>query len=117
MRSLDLGKYRHEFGSLLDLVEKPEFAVLSSEDRELLLHLVAAHHGRARPHFSMQEAFDPGAGKTEVMSHDLAKQVPRRFAQLQRKYGRWGLAYLESILRAADALASMPEEENGHANH
>ncbi len=29
-----------------------------------------------------------------------------RFARLQRKYGRWGLAYLESLLRAADWAAS-----------
>jgi len=28
------------------------------------------------------------------------------FARLQRKYGRWGLAYLESLLRAADYAAS-----------
>ena len=32
--------------------------------------------------------------------------TPRRFARLQRKYGRWGLAYLESLVRAADYAAS-----------
>jgi CRISPR-associated endonuclease/helicase Cas3 len=36
----------------------------------------------------------------------MAAEVPRRFARLQRKYGRWGLAYLESLLRAADYAAS-----------
>ncbi len=36
----------------------------------------------------------------------VAQEVPRRFARLQRRFGRWGLAYLESLLRAADALAS-----------
>jgi CRISPR-associated endonuclease/helicase Cas3 len=36
----------------------------------------------------------------------LGAEVPRRFARLQCRYGRWGLAYLESLLRAADALAS-----------
>ena len=37
---------------------------------------------------------------------DIAAEVPRRFARLQRKFGRWGLAYLESLLRAADYAAS-----------
>lgn len=32
----------------------------------------------------------------------MAAEVPRRFAHLQRTYGRCELAYLESLLRAAD---------------
>ena len=36
----------------------------------------------------------------------LLAEIPRRFARLQRTYGRWGLAYLESLLRAADYAAS-----------
>jgi hypothetical protein len=35
----------------------------------------------------------------------IAGNVPRRFARLQRKHGRWRLAYLESLLRAADYAA------------
>lgn len=91
--------YRHEFGSLLD-VEKE----LSGEHRDLILHLIAAHHGRARPHFPLEEAFDPE--RPQADAERLAADVPRRFARLQRKYGRWGLAYLESLLRAADYAAS-----------
>ena len=30
----------------------------------------------------------------------------RRFVRLQRRFGRWGLAYLESLVRAADYKAS-----------
>jgi CRISPR-associated endonuclease/helicase Cas3 len=30
---------------------------------------------------------------------------------LQRKFGRWGLAYLESLLRAADYAASAKPSE------
>ncbi len=98
--------YRHEFGSLLELASQPEFLSVADPDmKELILHLIAAHHGRARPHFPEEEAFDPElpAGSNPV---DMAMSVPRRFARLQRRYGRWGLAYLESLLRAADWAAS-----------
>ncbi len=96
--------YRHEFGSLFDVEQEPEFLKLSVEAQELARHIVATHHGRARPHFSAEEAFDPI--HSDKASAAIAREVPRRFARLQRKYGRWGLAYLESLVRAADALAS-----------
>jgi CRISPR-associated endonuclease/helicase Cas3 len=52
----------------------------------------------------LDEAFDPEPkGKNVSM---ITAEVPQRFARLQRKYGRWGLAYLESLLRAADYAAS-----------
>jgi CRISPR-associated endonuclease/helicase Cas3 len=98
--------YRHEFGSLADARANVEFQRLAPEMRDLVLHLVAAHHGRARPHFPMEEVFDPEPGRTQADVDRLACEVPRRFARLQRKYGRWGLAYLESLLRAADWAAS-----------
>jgi len=103
--------YRHEFGSLADAMEDAEFQRLSPEMRDLVLHLIAASHGRARPHFPMHEAFDPAPGRTQADAERLAAEVPRRFARLQRKYGRWGLAYLESLLRAADWAASAEPSE------
>ncbi|MFW6106667.1 MAG: type I-U CRISPR-associated helicase/endonuclease Cas3 [bacterium] len=96
--------YRHEFASCLDIQDDPEFAGLTPHIQDLVLHLIAAHHGRARPHFDPDEAFDPDRPMPEADS--LAIETPRRFARLQRKYGRWGLAYLESLLRAADWAAS-----------
>ena len=96
-------RYRHEFGSLHDVPGAGELGVTDAE-RELVLHLIAAHHGRARPHFPGEEVFDPNssvAGDTAV-----AASVPQRFGRLQRQFGRWGLAYLESLLRAADWSAS-----------
>lgn len=94
--------YRHEFGSLVDLEREGDFLALTEDQKELVRHLIAVHHGRGRPHFPADEAFDPEHGGTD----DITAAVPRRFARLQRKYGRWGLAYLESLLRAADYAAS-----------
>jgi CRISPR-associated endonuclease/helicase Cas3 len=103
-KPLDITTYRHEFGSLLDVCDEPEFKQLDDDLKDMVLHLIAAHHGRGRPHFSPEEAFDPEPKGKDVARN--AAEVPRRFARLQRKYGRWGLAYLESLLRAADYAAS-----------
>lgn len=112
MRPQELSGYRHEFGSLMDLSfgesQSREFFALAPEVQDLILHLIAAHHGRARPHFSVDEAFDPD--HTDKEAANIAGEIPRRFARLQRKYGRWGLAYLESLVRAADALASQAND-------
>lgn len=114
-RPVDLGRYRHEFGSLLDLLnpqKMPEFATFSDEEtRDLLLHTLATHHGRGRPHFPREELFDPDPAVNAAICHNLACDVIRRYARLQRKYGRWGLAWLESLVRAADILASLPQED------
>lgn len=111
-RSIRYGDYRHELGSLADLSRLPEFLSFPPELQDLVLHLVAAHHGRARPHFPADEIFDP---EFPAYVPELAAEVPRRFARLQRRYGRWGLAYLESLVRAADALASQKLDEAGAA--
>jgi len=105
-RPHEITDYRHEFGSLLDVLAEEEFIALNDkpELQDLVLHLIAAHHGRGRPHFPQDEAFDPHRPQGETDAK--AAEVPRRFARLQRKYGRWGLAYLESLLRAADWTAS-----------
>jgi CRISPR-associated endonuclease/helicase Cas3 len=105
-----LTRYRHEFGSLLDVTKKPEFQALDEDAKALVLHLIAAHHGRARPHFPIEEAFDPERALADVQA--VASQVPQRFGRLQRRYGRWGLAWLESLVRAADAMASSAIQES-----
>lgn len=102
--TIEISNYRHEFGSLLDLHRNTEFHSLSPEIQDLALHLIAAHHGRARPNFRHDEAFDPETDQEEGTL--AAVEAAQRYAQLQKKYGRWGLAYLESLLRAADYAAS-----------
>ena len=95
------GSYRHEFGSLREFIDRHR-GKLSDEVFDLAMHLIAAHHGQARPHFS-QGGFDPLA---RARSPQIALDVIRRFAKLQRRYGYWQLAYLENLLRCADAMAS-----------
>jgi CRISPR-associated endonuclease/helicase Cas3 len=108
-----LAGYRHEFGSLLRIARNNashyladpalKLTIEQQEDAlELALHLIATHHGYARPHF-----IEPWAdGLTTAECEQMHTEVLRRFGRLQRKYGRWGLAYLESLLRAADWSAS-----------
>lgn len=105
------GNYRHEFGSITTAIactsgeqNSDAFASFSDIERDIILHLVAAHHGRARPHFPKEEILDYDFVPDASMA--LATEVPRRFARLQRRFGRWGLAWLESLLRAADYAAS-----------
>lgn len=95
--------YRHELGSLADLdgASVPEVV-----DRDLCLHLVAAHHGHARPGFRAEAA---GPLQTDTVKRALI-DTPARFARLQAKYGWWMLAWLEALVKAADVLASREEE-------
>jgi len=96
-----LGGYRHEFGSLLDAMNDADLSQLP--EHELVLHLIAAHHGWARPHFEPR-SFD--SLSTTAANNQAFSEVVRRFGQLQHTYGRWGLAWLESLVRCADIAAS-----------
>jgi len=98
--SLNKG-YRHEFGSLIEARDSEKLA--QHPQRELILHLIAAHHGYARPSFAPQ-AFDRGV-PTSVCAA-IAAEVPERFVALQHEYGWWTLAWLESLVKCTDAIAS-----------
>ncbi|HEX4796454.1 MAG TPA: type I-U CRISPR-associated helicase/endonuclease Cas3 [Humisphaera sp.] len=102
---IERSPYRHESGSVLDVQDRPEFKILSEDTRDVILHLIAAHHGRARPHFTRAETIDEKYLADATGSHQI--EATRRFARLQRNFGRWGLAYLESLIRAADYAASI----------
>jgi CRISPR-associated endonuclease/helicase Cas3 len=115
-RTLDLNRYRHELGSLVEIVRDPKFVQLEPEAKDLVLHLIGAHHGRSRPHFPAEESFDPENPQADAGA--IAGDAPRRFGRLQQQYGRWGLAFLESLVRAADAQASqldpsLSDQEDG----
>lgn len=102
-----LDGYRHEFGSLFHAERDPEFQALSDQDKDLVLHLIAAHHGNARPTIDTRSCDEapPSALKTR------AQEVALRFARLQRRWGPWGLAWWEALLRAADQKASKDNEK------
>jgi len=117
-----LSKYRHEFGALLDAIDPSldhyaKLYSLSEDMQDVVLHLIAAHHGYARPHFPAQTTIDPN--HPQFMCDEAATEVLRRFARMQRRYGRWGLAYLESLLRAADwavsaGVATLADSDDDH---
>jgi CRISPR-associated endonuclease/helicase Cas3 len=103
------GDYRHEFGSLREFTDK-HIGRTDADVFDLAMHLIATHHGRSRPHFP-KGGFDPLA---RAESRQIAIDAIHRFARLQRKYGYWRLAWLENLLRCADAMASaerQPQEK------
>jgi CRISPR-associated endonuclease/helicase Cas3 len=106
----ECGAYRHEFGSLREASE--DEAIRSHPERDLILHLIAAHHGWARPHFEPDQ-WDIADGVSEEENAAVAAETMRRFARLQRRFGHWGLAWLESLVRAADYAASGRLAANG----
>jgi len=97
-----LNGYRHEFGSLLEAMADSEIS--SHPEADLILHLIAVHHGWARPHF-LPSAWDLES-HTEAQNRQAALEAMRRFGRLQQCFGRWGLAWLESLMRCVDILAS-----------
>lgn len=97
-----LDGYRHELGSLLRIEDDERVKKLSPEQRDLLLHVIAAHHGFARPVISTSGCDD----KPPSVLEEKAAEIALRFARLQVRWGPWGLAWWEALLRAADQQAS-----------
>ena len=101
---LNLGGFRHEFASVMDCMDK--FEISCHAEKDLILHLIAAHHGWARPCFMpdavLHEADQTRKKKAELVSAD----VMRRYHKLQKRFGLWGLAWLEGLVRGADWQAS-----------
>lgn len=109
IRQHRLEGYRHEFGSLPYAKADPALNGLPEELRDLVLHLIAAHHGYARPLIPVDGCDDAPPSKLQ----ERAREVALRFARLQRRWGPWGLAWWEALLRAADQQASRENEERG----
>lgn len=97
-----LDHYRHELGSILRIVNEESVRILPEEQRDLVLHLIAAHHGFARPVITT----DSCENAPPSVLDEKATETALRFARLQAHWGPWGLAWWEALLRAADQLAS-----------
>lgn len=84
-------------------------------DADLLLHLITSHHGHGRP--LVLPVHDPAPvrlradvdGHQVTASGDLGStdwEQPQRFRLMCERYGLWGTALLEAIVRQADQLVS-----------
>ena len=110
--------FRHELLSLLFVAKAAD---VGSELRDLVLHLVASHHGRCRPLAPDNFDEDPACVTFGALSVCRSERIDRppsslgsgvadRFWKLTRRYGWWGLSYLEAMLRLADWQASDDEQ-------
>lgn len=112
---------RHEVASVLYALAHP--ALGQASDPDLVLWLIGTHHGHGRPFFppvpwpTPGSAFRSDIGEGGALSADsmgLAQLTARwcdLHSRLIRKYGPWGLARLEAVLRLADHRQSQLEEE------
>jgi len=109
--------FRHELLSLMFAEKSPE---MHGPMRDLMLHLVAAHHGCCRPFAPvvLDEAPEGVSyGGLSICKHERMERAPHlldsgiadRFWRLTARYGWWGLAYFEALLRLADWQASREE--------
>lgn len=102
-----LDGYRHEFGSLPYAEKDEAFQRLPDDLKDLVLHLIAAHHGQARLVIGTRGCDDAPPSELATRARDVAL----RFARLQQRWGPWGLAWWEALLRAADQQASRQNDE------
>ena len=113
---------RHEIASVA-LAQSCEELLARAHEPDLVLHLVATHHGRGRPlpmivddpcPRELSYEFDgaPLSAYSNFSETDLALEMADRFWRLSSKYGHHGLAWLEAILRLADHRRSALEAES-----
>lgn len=114
---------RHELTSVA-LVQHSEELRGRASDWDLVLHLVASHHGWCRPFAPPALDLDPVEVKVTIEGIPLAASsehhlvridsgVAERFWRLVRSYGWWGLAWLEALVRLADHRESEQEAGGG----
>ena len=93
--------WRHEVVSAEMLNET------DGQDAELVRHLVATHHGHCRP---LPPLVDHGEEPLTYAGRTRRRMEPRQWLSqwntVIQRYGVWGVAYLEAIVRLADWAAS-----------
>ena len=118
--------WRHEAFSVRLASHVTRFA--NAEDAELVLWLVGVHHGYGRPFFPHTDPLDaetrdlpavaglprtvsPGPGPQSLAFEWKGIDWATLFERLKARYGTWGLAHMEAILRLADHRASEDARE------
>jgi CRISPR-associated endonuclease/helicase Cas3 len=108
--------FRHEL--LSALIVELSGAGRDHPEHDLLLHLIASHHGRCRAMAPVIPDADPAPFDVEVSAEafrfsgancplaHMSQGVASRFWILNRRFGWWGLPYLETLLRLADQYES-----------
>lgn len=122
---------RHEVQSLAMLERNIEIVEARAHDIDLVLHLVASHHGYCRPfapvvfddepvevvlYAHRSDSFKPVDFSATTSRHELHRldaPLADRFWRLVEKYGWLELCWLEAILRLADHRASEEEQSSG----
>ncbi len=112
---------RHEIASLA-MVKSNSDVLARANDPDLVLHLIGTHHGWGRPLLPIIKDCEPqklsytidGYVLSEVSSDfvesSLALDMADCFWRLIERYGYYGVAWLETILRLADHQQSAQEE-------
>lgn len=112
--------FRHEMLSV-QLAERSDRVTKAGSERSMILHLIAAHHGHARPLAPVALDEAPPAIAVDGLSldeeerkrnpsHRIDSGISERFWALTRQCGWWGIAFLEALLRLADQQASADED-------
>ena len=112
---------RHELLSVRLAEAAPALLPEENEMRDLVLHLVASHHGYCRPFAPVVTDNEPPSVEYTLRGHRMCWSGPSglerldsgvadRYWRLTRRYGWWGLAWLEALLRLADWRRSEWEE-------
>lgn len=119
--------WRHEMLSMLLAETAVNGFKLEEAVKDLVLHLVSSHHGYGRPFAPIvpdetppDVTLSPIKLNVELKAEErklrpayrLDSGVAQRFWMLTRRFGWWGLAYLEAVIRLADQRASQLESEN-----
>lgn len=118
--------WRHEAFSVRLASHVERFA--DAKDPELVLWLVGVHHGYGRPFFPHIDPLDAeerelpamlglpqklpfGPGPQSLAFDWIGLDWAMLFERLKARYGVWGLAHMEAILRLADHRASEDAKE------
>lgn len=98
--------WRHELASAAAYWEDSESGRVRAEDRDLVTRLIGTSHGRGRPTFS-QSVSTAGPGHAHALSELVSEgEWESLVARTDKRWGPWGTAYLEAVLRAADCTVS-----------